>query len=182
MALDYPRILAEIAEEVRPLVGQGRAAQYIPPLAEVPRDRFGMVLQTVGNEAYSVGHARERFSIQSIAKVFSLTLATKLEGDAVWERVSREPSGTAFNSLVQLEVERGIPRNPFLNAGALVVLDETGGLIGLMRDSLVRRRMGGNNTALPSSAVNLTWAKLPSGVGSPSTSPRATVSGALACH
>lgn len=121
--MDYARILAEIAEEVRPLVGQGRTADYIPPLADVPRDRFGMVLRTVGNEAYSVGHARERFSIQSIAKVFSLTLATRLEGDAVWERVSREPSGTAFNSLVQLEVERGIPRNPFLNAGALVVLD-----------------------------------------------------------
>lgn len=121
--MDYPRILAEIAEEVRPLVGQGRAAEYIPPLADVPRDRFGMVLRTVGNEAYSVGHALERFSIQSIAKVFSLTLATRLEGDAVWERVSREPSGTAFNSLVQLEVERGIPRNPFINAGALVVLD-----------------------------------------------------------
>ncbi len=121
--MDYARILAEIAEEVRPLVGQGRTADYIPPLADVPRDRFGMVLRTVGNEAYSVGHAQERFSIQSIAKVFSLTLATRLEGDAVWERVSREPSGTAFNSLVQLEVERGIPRNPFLNAGALVVLD-----------------------------------------------------------
>jgi len=121
--VDYARILAEIAEEVRPLVGQGRTADYIPPLADVPRDRFGMVLRTVGNEAYSVGHAQERFSIQSIAKVFSLTLATRLEGDAVWERVSREPSGTAFNSLVQLEVERGIPRNPFLNAGALVVLD-----------------------------------------------------------
>jgi glutaminase len=121
--VDYPRILAEIAEEVRPLVGQGRTADYIPPLADVPRERFGMVLRTVGNETFSVGHAQERFSIQSIAKVFSLTLATRLEGDAVWERVSREPSGTAFNSLVQLEVERGIPRNPFLNAGALVVLD-----------------------------------------------------------
>ncbi|MBP7676811.1 MAG: glutaminase [Thermoanaerobaculia bacterium] len=121
--MDYPRILAEIAEEVRPLVGQGRTADYIPPLADVPRERFGMVLRTVGNETFSVGHAQERFSIQSIAKVFSLTLATRLEGDAVWERVSREPSGTAFNSLVQLEVERGIPRNPFLNAGALVVLD-----------------------------------------------------------
>lgn len=121
--MDYARILAEIAEEVRPLVGTGRAAEYIPPLADVPRDRFGMALRTVGNEACSVGHAYERFSIQSIAKVFSLTLAMRLEGDAVWERVSREPSGTAFNSLVQLEVEHGIPRNPFINAGALVVLD-----------------------------------------------------------
>lgn len=121
--MDTARILAEIAVEVRPLVGQGRIADYIPPLADVPRDRFGMVVRTVGNEVFSVGDARERFSIQSIAKVFSLTLAMRLEGDAVWDRVGREPSGTAFNSLVQLEVEHGIPRNPFINAGALVVLD-----------------------------------------------------------
>lgn len=121
--MDYARILREIAEEVRPLVGQGRPADYIPPLALVPRDRFGMVVRTVDGEVFSVGNASERFSIQSIAKVFGLTLAMGLDGDAVWERVGREPSGTAFNSLVQLEVERGIPRNPFLNAGALVVLD-----------------------------------------------------------
>ena len=121
--VDWPRVLAEIAAEVRPLVGQGRPAEYIPPLARVPRDRFGMAVRTVGNELFAVGDAGERFSIQSIAKVFALTLAMRLEGDAVWERVGREPSGTAFNSLVQLEVERGIPRNPFINAGALVVLD-----------------------------------------------------------
>ncbi len=121
--MDYARILGEIAEEVRPLVGQGRAAEYIPPLADVPRDRFGMVVRTVEGELFAVGDAGERFSIQSIAKAFGLTLAMRLEGDAVWERVGREPSGSAFNSLVQLEVERGIPRNPFINAGALVVLD-----------------------------------------------------------
>ena len=121
--MNYVRILSEIADEVRPLVAQDRAAEYIPPLANVPRERFGMVVRTVGGEVFAVGDADERFSIQSIAKVFSLTLAMRLEGDAVWERVGREPSGTAFNSLVQLEVERGIPRNPFINAGALVVLD-----------------------------------------------------------
>ena len=121
--MDTARILAEIADEVQPLVGQGRIADYIPPLADVPRDRFGMVVRTVGNEVFPIGDAGERFSIQSIAKVFSLTLAMRLEGDAVWDRVGREPSGTAFNSLVQLEVEHGIPRNPFINAGALVVLD-----------------------------------------------------------
>ncbi|MCL4806750.1 MAG: glutaminase [Thermoanaerobaculia bacterium] len=121
--MDYARILEEIGREVRPLVGQGRVADYIPPLADVPRDRFGMVLGTVEGEVFEYGDARERFSIQSIAKVFSLSLAMGLRGDAVWSRVGREPSGTAFNSLVQLEVERGIPRNPFINAGALVVLD-----------------------------------------------------------
>ncbi len=121
--VDYARVLGEIAGEVEPLVGKGRVADYIPPLAGVPRERFGMVVRTVGNEVFSVGDAEERFSVQSIAKVFSLTVAMRLVGDAVWERVGREPSGTAFNSLVQLEAERGIPRNPFVNAGALVVLD-----------------------------------------------------------
>lgn len=121
--MDWARVLSEIAEEVRPLVGQGRVADYIPPLAEVPRDRFGMVVRTVEGEVHAVGDAGERFSVQSISKVFSLTVAMGLEGDAVWRRVGREPSGTAFNSLVQLEVERGVPRNPFVNAGALVVLD-----------------------------------------------------------
>ena len=121
--MDWARVLSEIAREVRPLVGQGRPAEYIPPLAEVPRDRFGMVVRTVDGEVFAVGDAHERFSIQSIAKVFVLTLAMRLEGDAVWERVGREPSGSAFDSLVQLEAERGVPRNPFVNAGALVVLD-----------------------------------------------------------
>ena len=121
--MQYQRILDEIAAEVRPLIGEGRVAAYIPPLAAVPRDRFGMVLRTIDGESFSAGDARERFSIQSIAKVFALTLAMRLEGDRIWERVGREPSGSAFNSLVQLELERGIPRNPFINAGALVVLD-----------------------------------------------------------
>jgi len=120
---DYQRILDDIASEVRPLIGQGRVAAYIPPLAAVPPDRFGMVVRRLDGECFSVGDARERFSIQSIAKVFALTLAMRLEGDRIWDRVGREPSGGAFNSLVQLEVERGIPRNPFINAGALVVLD-----------------------------------------------------------
>src|SRR5437879_2947268 len=121
--MDYGSILEEIRAEIQPLLGRGRVAEYIPPLAQVSRDRFGMVVQTVGGQVFSIGDAGERFSIQSIAKVFSLTLAMRLEGDAIWDRVGREPSGTAFNSLVQLELERGIPRNPFINAGALVVLD-----------------------------------------------------------
>lgn len=121
--MDYATILAEIHDEVRPLVGQGRVADYIPPLAAVPPDRFGMALQTVDGEMVSVGDAGEKFSIQSVAKVFVLSLAMRLEGDEIWNRVGREPSGTAFNSLVQLEVENGIPRNPLINAGAMVVTD-----------------------------------------------------------
>lgn len=121
--MNYQQILDDIRAEVSPLVGRGRVADYIPPLAAVAADRFGMALRTVEGETFVTGDAEQRFSVQSIAKVFTLTLAMKLEGDAIWQRVGREPSGSAFNSLVQLEVERGIPRNPLINAGAIVVID-----------------------------------------------------------
>ena len=120
---DYSAILAEIARRVEPLVGQGRVADYIPELARIPSHRFGMAVATVDGALHTVGHAEERFSIQSISKLFVLTLAMICEGDELWRRVGREPSGTPFNSLVQLESEHGIPRNPFINAGALVVTD-----------------------------------------------------------
>lgn len=121
--MDYQNVIARIAEEIRPLLARGRVADYIPALAGVPRDRFGMALLTVDGTLYAVGDAEEPFSIQSISKVFTLTLALHYVGERLWKRVGREPSGSPFNSLVQLEYEHGIPRNPFINAGAHVVTD-----------------------------------------------------------
>jgi len=121
--MDYQTILEEIRAEVEPLLEAGEVASYIPELARVPTTKFGMALITHSGDQFQVGDAAERFSIQSISKLFTLTLAMRLEGDAIWQRIGREPSGTAFNSLVQLEYENGIPRNPFINAGALVVTD-----------------------------------------------------------
>lgn len=121
--MQYQSILEEIYAEVRPLQGQGEVADYIPALAKVDPGKFGIALETVEGECIQVGDASERFSIQSISKVFNLALGVRIVGDQVWERVGIEPSGNPFNSLVQLEVEKGIPRNPFINAGALVVTD-----------------------------------------------------------
>lgn len=121
--MDIQHILEEIRDEVLPLLQQGKVASYIPELAAVPADKFGMALRTVDGASYAVGDAAERFSIQSISKIFTLTIAMQLAGDALWQRVGREPSGNPFNSLVQLEYENGKPRNPFINAGALVVTD-----------------------------------------------------------
>jgi glutaminase len=101
----------------------GKVADYIPELAKVPADRFAMAVHTVDGRRYQTGQADERFSIQSISKLFTLVRAYATQGEALWKRVGREPSGTPFNSLVQLEFEQGIPRNPFLNSGALVVTD-----------------------------------------------------------
>lgn len=121
--MDYQKIIEEIYQEILPYSQKGKQADYIPALAKVNPDQFGMCLHTVGGEVFPFMQADERFSIQSISKVFSLAMCLSIKGEALWQRVGKEPSGTAFNSLVQLEIEKGIPRNPFINAGAIVLSD-----------------------------------------------------------
>lgn len=117
-------LLEEVVEKVRPLLGQGKVANYIPALASVDAGKLGIAVTTVDGETLGAGDYLEPFSIQSISKVFSLTLALTLYEEAeIWSRVGKEPSGHSFNSLVQVELERGKPRNPFINAGALVIAD-----------------------------------------------------------
>ena len=121
--MDYKSVLESVYASVKAYSGVGTVADYIPELAKVNPDRFGICLNTIDGGIYQVGDAGERFSIQSISKVFALAMALSVKGEELWSRVGKEPSGTAFNSLVQLEVERGIPRNPFINAGAMVIAD-----------------------------------------------------------
>ncbi|GAA0374340.1 glutaminase [Streptomyces blastmyceticus] len=105
-------------------------ADYIPALAGVDIGRFGMAVVDVDGGVYGVGDWEQPFSVQSISKAFSLALVLAEGGDRIWDRVGTEPSGNPFNSLVQLEYENGIPRNPFINAGALVVTDRLQSLTG----------------------------------------------------
>lgn len=117
-------LLEEILDVVRPLLGQGKVADYIPALAQVSPQQIGVAICTRDGQMFSAGDANTRFSIQSISKVLSLALAmTRYPEQELWKRVGKDPSGQPFNSLVQLEMEQGIPRNPFINAGALVVCD-----------------------------------------------------------
>ena len=121
--MDYQKIMEEIYQEILPFAQKGKQADYIPALAKVNPDQYGMCIQTVYGETFTHMQADTRFSIQSITKVFALAMCLSLKGEDLWKRVGKEPSGTAFNSLVQLEVEKGIPRNPFINAGAIVLAD-----------------------------------------------------------
>ncbi len=121
--MDYQQILENIYQTIQPYAKEGKQADYIPALAKVNPDQFGMCIHTIYGEEYSIEQADVRFSIQSISKVFALAMCLSLKGDDLWKRVGKEPSGTAFNSLIQLEVEKGIPRNPFINAGAIVMAD-----------------------------------------------------------
>lgn len=116
-------IVLEIADEMRRRTDRGEVASYIPELARVDPKAFGIAVIDADGNVAAGGDSDTPFSIQSISKVFTLTLALGKAGDRLWRKVGREPSGSAFNSIVQLEHERGIPRNPFINAGAIAVTD-----------------------------------------------------------
>lgn len=146
--MDLQNLLEDIVGTVQPLLGQGAPADYIPSLAAVDTQQFGISVATSDGDVFASGDADVPFSIQSISKVYALALVLAGDGDRIWKRVFREPSGNPFNSLVQLEHEDGIPRNPFINAGALVVTDRLLSIVG-SSPSPVRellRQESGNNS------------------------------------
>ena len=116
-------VVREIVDELARRPDRGEVASYIPELARVDANAFGLIVIDAEGNVAAGGDCDTPFSIQSISKVFTLTLALGRVGDSLWRRVGREPSGSPFNSIVQLENERGIPRNPFINAGAIAVTD-----------------------------------------------------------
>jgi glutaminase len=121
--MDFQRVLNDITAALQPELGAGKVATYIPALARIEPRQLAIALRTRSGEEFTSGDADVPFSIQSISKVFSLTLAMRHLGETLWKRIGREPSGDPFNSLVQLEHEQGMPRNPFINAGAIAVAD-----------------------------------------------------------
>ncbi|WP_190812689.1 glutaminase [Saccharopolyspora pogona] len=128
--MELNQLLERITDEIAPLRGAGSVADYIPALARVDPSRFGIAVADLDGGVHGTGDWEIPFSVQSISKVFTLALVLADSDDVLWQRVGREPSGSPFNSLVQLEHERGIPRNPFINAGALIVTDQLISLVG----------------------------------------------------
>ncbi|MEW1909498.1 glutaminase [Kitasatospora sp. NPDC085895] len=153
--MDYQGLLRESMETALAAPARGRPADYIPALAKADPEAFGMAIATVDGGVFGAGSWEEPFSIQSVSKLFTLALALAEGGDGLWRGVGREPSGNPFNSLVQLETEQGIPRNPFINAGALVVTDRllelTGDAVGTVREFL--RRESGNDAVATDDTV-----------------------------
>lgn len=121
--MDFEKILEDIYIDVVPHFGKGKVASYIPELGKIDGSQFGMALCTNDGIEYVIGDSEKLISIQSISKTYAFALAYKIYGEKLWDRVGLEPSGSKFNSLVLLENEKGIPRNPFINAGALVICD-----------------------------------------------------------
>ena len=129
--MNYQKILHEIEGEIQPFFSKGNVASYIPALANVDPNQFSMAICMFDGTTYGVGDINKKISIQSISKIFTFTLALNYYGKELYKRVGHEPSGDPFNSLVQLEYENGIPRNPFINAGAIVTADS---LVSIYKD------------------------------------------------
>jgi glutaminase len=121
--MHFEELVQDIYLKTKAIDDRGQVATYIPELAKVDPTKFGVHITTMDHVRFGTGDYQEKFSIQSIAKVLSLSLAYGILGDQIWEKVGVEPSGTGFNSLVQLEASQGVPRNPFLNAGAILISD-----------------------------------------------------------
>ncbi len=145
--MDYNRVITHIYDELKTLRGNGRLADYIPALAEVNPMGYGIALESFEGELNHIGDSDVKFSIQSISKVFTTAMVIRSLGHELWESVGREPSGNPFNSLVQLEHEQGIPRNPFINAGALVVTDRLMDLYERPKEAILDfiRKLAGND-------------------------------------
>jgi glutaminase len=121
--VSFKEIIKESYHKVKKIADQGQLASYIPEIANVDPENFGVHLSTIDHFNFGEGNWDEKFSIQSISKVLSLSLAYRILGEKIWNRIGVEPSGTPFNSLIQLEADFGIPRNPFVNGGAIVIAD-----------------------------------------------------------
>lgn len=147
------RVVDDIVEEMFAIPEWGEASDFLPELAKVDVHQFGLAVLTCDGEMVAGGDADRPFTLQSISKVFSLTLALERFGDDVWQRVGREPSGDPYNSIVDLERHQGCPRNPFINPGALVIIDmllehrRGDGLPDFVRDRIVEL-LGGEEVSL----------------------------------
>ncbi|KPF80532.1 glutaminase [alpha proteobacterium AAP81b] len=150
---DLAATIAAIAAAMARETTRGAVAGYIPELAHVDPRHFGIAVVDAEGREHVAGDADLPFSIQSISKVFALVEALAAHGDRVWARVGREPSGSAFNSIVQLEAEAGRPRNPFINAGALAVTDLIAGSGGTPAILRRVRDLAGDPTIAVDAAV-----------------------------
>lgn len=135
--MDFDKVISRIYNQVKEYWGQGKVADYIPALADINPRQLGIAVHTPDGRSFKAGDTEVPFSIQSIYKVFTLSMVLRHTGEELWKSVGREPSGNPFNSLVQLENEKGIPRNPFINAGALVVTDRLISLYPRPKEALI---------------------------------------------
>lgn len=119
---DYQQVVDEAYAKFKDEKG-GANADYIPILATVPSEMFGVVIITREGDIYSAGELDYEFSIQSVSKPFTASLVMQQQGPkALREKIGVEPTGMAFNSKMALEVYESRSVNPLVNAGAIAAV------------------------------------------------------------
>lgn len=115
-------VLSESYNIGKSVIPEGEVASYIPELAKANKSDLGIALLNRKLELYSIGDCETRFTIQSISKVVSLCVALEEYGfERVFSNVGMEPSGEAFNSIVELDLQSNKPFNPMINSGAIAI-------------------------------------------------------------
>jgi glutaminase len=102
-------------------VRDGKNADYIPILATIPSELFGVAIATRDGQVYTAGDVEYRFSIQSVSKPFTAALVMQQHGtpEIIAEKIGVEPTGLPFNSKLALEIYKAKSVNPLVNAGAI---------------------------------------------------------------
>jgi glutaminase len=102
-------------------VKDGANADYIPELAKVPSELFGVAIVTASGAVYTAGDVDYAFTIQSVSKPFTAALVMQEQGsaDVVREKIGVEPTGMKFNSILATQVVKGVSVNPLVNSGAI---------------------------------------------------------------
>lgn len=152
------RLLPGWLEDSRRQCKEGKVASYIPELSKSPKDALGIHIASAAGDTLAAGDCGIFFTMQSISKVFTLILALMDNGEkAVFEKVGMEPTGDNFNSMLKLElVQPGIPFNPLINAGAIVISSMVGGGSPLEKAERILaffRRIAHNETLCIDTAV-----------------------------
>jgi glutaminase len=113
--------LEELVKKYRPLK-EGHLADYIPELSKVSPDLFSLAVVTVDGQIFSAGDDQYQFSLQSTSKPFLYAMALQEHSrEFLLSKVGVEPTGEAFNSIVELEKHTHRPYNPMINSGAIAV-------------------------------------------------------------
>lgn len=120
---EIQQVLSEALEKGREKIPGGAVATYIPELGKADKNHLGVCLFDLENGVIGAGDCEERFTIQSISKVISLCAGLEACGfQSIFDKVGMEPSGAAFNSLVELDLTSSYPYNPMINSGAIAVI------------------------------------------------------------
>jgi glutaminase len=138
--VQFPQRLQAWVAEVQPMTRHGQLPHYIPQLATIDADIVSIAVCTADGQCWQAGKTATPFTLMSVMKPFLLLfLLEALGADAVFDRVGTQPSDQPFYSLKQLAADRGFPRNPMINSGAITLANLVPGRSGSEKCETLRQ-------------------------------------------